>query len=322
MQSVKPARKSLIWGVATLAIATAVSVVAVLLYISPPGQKMVSFYTDDAASIRPGDEVRIAGITVGKVKDLTMEPNHVKVRARVNSSTIVGNRSEIQVRMLTVVGGYYVNLVPLGSTPLGDTAIPLDRVMMPYSLIRTLNDATKITANVDPKPINESLNQIEAGLKGTNEDSLNAVIDAGNTLMSTIDRQRGQVTTMLNLTDEYIESLADFRETLKELVGKVSILQQTLALYSEGFGEAIKGISDIISALVPVGIFYDRHRDQFIEKAREFLHKSTLWIERNGVTVRVLRRIRDHIERVLDAQDARPEFLATDVCIPIPGSGC
>jgi phospholipid/cholesterol/gamma-HCH transport system substrate-binding protein len=32
--------------------------------------------------------------------------------------------------------------------------------------------------------------------------------------------------------------------------------------------------------------------------------------------------VRRKIERVLDAQNAPPELLATDLCMPVPGSPC
>ena len=44
--------------------------------------------------------------------------------------------------------------------------------------------------------------------------------------------------------------------------------------------------------------------------------------DNNSRIVPRLRRIRDKIERVLDAQNASPELLATDLCIPMPGSPC
>lgn len=117
-------RDSTLWGVGALGLATAVALVAAMLYVNPPGEKIVTFYTEDAASVRPGDQVRIAGITVGKVKDLVLESNQVLVRTQVDNDAFVGDRSQIQVRMLTVVGGYYVNLVSLGDAPLGDKPVP------------------------------------------------------------------------------------------------------------------------------------------------------------------------------------------------------
>lgn len=311
------------WGVGALAILTVLAITAAAVYISPPGQKTVVFYTDDASSVRRGDDVRIAGITVGKVKDLSIEPSRVKVRASLDQDAFVGDQSQVQVRMLTVVGGYYVNLVSLGDKPLGQKPIPLERVTMPYNLMRTLADATKVTDHVNPKPIRESLDEMQAGLTGTNVDALTAVINAGNALTATIDKQRGQISQILNLSDEYIESLSNYRDKLKELVSKISVLEQTLVLYGKGFGGALKGMGDIADAfLVPYAKFWVNHREEFIQKVREWQDRVRRWADNNSRIVPRLRRIRDKIERVLDAQNARPELLATDLCIPMPGSPC
>jgi phospholipid/cholesterol/gamma-HCH transport system substrate-binding protein len=310
-------------GVTALVMVAVLALTAAAVYVSPPNQRSVLFYTDDAASVRPGDDVRIAGIAVGKVEDLAIEADQVKVHATVDKDAFVGDQSQIQVRMLTVVGGYYVNLVSLGNKPLGQQPIPLQRVTMPYNLMKTLADSTKVTEHVDPKPIRESLDEIQAGLKGANVDTLTSVIKAGDALTETIDRQRGQVSQILNLSDEYIESLANYRDKLKELVSNISILEQTLVLYGKGFGSAMSGMGDIGDAfLVPFGKFWVNHREEFIQKVREWQDRVRRWVDDNSRLVPRLRRIRDKIERVLDAQNARPELLATDLCIPMPGSPC
>lgn len=315
-------RDSTLWGVGALGLATAVALVAAMLYVNPPGEKIVTFYTEDAASVRPGDQVRIAGITVGKVKDLVLESNQVLVRTQVDNDAFVGDRSQIQVRMLTVVGGYYVNLVSLGDAPLGDKPVPAERVTMPYNLMQTLADTPKITDKVDPDPISHSLDQVQQALSGSNLESLTAIVDAGNSLMATIDRQRGQVSAILELSDEYIRSLSNFSEGLRELVRKASIIEQTLILYGERFGGALKGIADVFDALAPVGVFYENHRDDFLEKVRHYQETARYWAERSGVIVRAIRMVRRKIEQVLDAETAPPELLATDLCMPVPGGAC
>lgn len=323
MQSIKIFRSSTLWGVALLVTVAIVALTAAMIYVSPPGQKMVVFYTDDAASVHPGDTVRIAGITVGRVKDLSIEPNQVKVRMTVDNDAYVGNQSQIQVRMLTVVGGYYVNLLSLGSKPLGTNSIPIERVTMPYSLMRALTDATKITEHVNPKPIRESLDQIQEGLTGTNVETLSAVINAGNALTTTIEKQRGQISAILDLSDEYIEALRNFSGELKAIVSKLSILEQTLILYGKGFAGALKGLGDVGDAVLrPLGVFWVNHREEFIEKVRDWQDRVTRWKDENSRIIPRLRRIRDKIERVLNAQNAAPELLATDLCIPMPGSPC
>jgi virulence factor Mce-like protein len=293
-----------------------------MVYVSPPGNRIVTFSTDDASSITPGITVRIAGITVGKIKDLSIEPDQVRVRATVEGSAFVGDQSNVQVRMLTVVGGYYVNIDSLGDTPLGDRVIPRDRVTMPYSLIRALADATNVTERVQTAPINQSLNEIQQGLAGPNLESISSIVDAGTKLTDTLDRQQGQMTAILNLSDEYIQHLSNYRGQLQQLIEKISILEQTLVLYGKGFAGALQGMGNVMQGIGTVGTFYMNHRDKFLAKFIHWQQIVRTWADRSGLVVRILRRTRNRMERTLDAQNAPPELLATDLCIPLPASPC
>lgn len=325
MQKMSALRSERFWGVAVLVTLTIVGVVVALLYANPPNRRIVSFYTDDAASIRPGDTVRIAGIVIGAVKDLSIEPNQVRVRTSVNGDAFVGDQSQIQVRMLTIVGGYYVTIVPLGRSPLGTRPIPKERVTMPYSLIQTLADSTKITEHVAPEPIRETIDQLQQGLRGPNVDAVAAVLKAGNSITNTLDRQRGQLSKILELSDEYIDKLANYRDRLQEYIQKIAIIEQSLILYGKGFGDAMLGIGAIIATLGPsLADFYWTHRADFLEKVQGILGDLRTIDSRNGAMVRLLGRIHDRMERALDRQNnfIRPELLATDVCIPIHGSPC
>jgi phospholipid/cholesterol/gamma-HCH transport system substrate-binding protein len=323
LKSIDALRNPVTRGAGAIAFMVVVALVLSYIYFHPPGRsKVVSFYTDDTASIRVGDEVRMAGIAVGKVEKLSLEPNSVKVAAIVDDGAFVGDRSQIDVRMLTVVGGYYVNLVSIGDTPLGANIIPLPRVSMPYSLMRTLTDTTKITENVNTAPVKESLNQIQQGLSGVNVEVVSTVINAGNAIMSTVDRQRGQVTNILNMSDEYIQALSHYRDKFDQLVRKVAVLAQTLVLYNGGLSDMIGGLGKVLMQLKTVGDLYEAHRAEFIEKVRNNLHKGRLFVERNGLTIRALKRVQNLFDRVLDAQNASPALLATDICMPIPGSSC
>lgn len=316
-------RSPLTWGVTAIAVAVVVALLLAYIHENPPGKgRLLSFYTDDANAIRTGDEVRMAGIKVGTVSQLKLEPNQVLVTAKIDQTAFVGDQSQVDVRMLTIVGGYYVNVTSIGNAPLGPESIPLSRVTMPYSLIQTLVDTTKITQNVNTKPINESLNQISTGLTGTNVQVIAATIDAGNALMSTVERQRGQVTNILNLSDEYVKALDGYRDNLASLVRKLSITTQTLEIYDKGFSQTLQGLGSVTLALKPLGDFYDTHQVEFIERVQNFLYRGRLFVERNGITIRALKRTQNLFDRVLNAQNAPPGLLATDLCVPTPGSAC
>lgn len=325
MQSImRLMRGATFWGVAALAMVTVIGLAVGWVYVSPPQQQIVTFYTDDAMSISPGDTVRVAGIIVGKVKDLSIEPNQVRVRASVDRSAFIGEQSQIEVRMLTVVGGYFVTIIPLGDKSLGSRPIPKERVTMPYSLMRTLVDSTKITTKVAPQPINESINQIQQGLTGTNTDALTQLVNAGNSITDTLERQRGQVTAILDTSNEYIRRLNDSRTLLEFMISRVAILEETLVLYGKGFGTALEGLGEIVKRLEPVNNFYMHHRQDFLDRTRGVLGEFQAIADRNGVVVRVLRRVRERMERTLAAQNfsTPPELFATDLCIPVEGSRC
>jgi virulence factor Mce-like protein len=315
-------RNPALWGGGALILAAVVALVVSLLYINPPNRNIVSFFTQDAVSVRPGDQVRIAGITVGKVKDLELEHDQVRVRALVEDHAFVGDQSQIDVRMLTAVGGYYVNITSLGETPLGAKPIPVERVTMPYNLMRVLADTPKITDEINPTPISESLTQLQNALTGNNLNSLTTIVDAGDALVSTIEKQRGQITQILDLSDEYIRSLTEFSDGLRGLVRKAALTEQTLELYGQEFGDAMQGIADVFDALAPLGDYYFNHRSDFLQKVRHYQETSRYWMERYGVIVRAIRLVRRKIERVLDAETAAPELLATDICMPVPGMAC
>lgn len=315
-------RSEILWGLGALVVATVIGLVMASIYVSPPWQKIVSFYTADAASLRPGLQVRIAGIPVGKVKDQSLESDRVRIRLLIDPETFVGDQSQVSVRMLTVAGGYYVNIDSIGDSPIGEKPIPQERVTMPYSLIQTLSDTMKITTRVKPKPINESLNLIQQGLKGRDLGTLSAIIDAGNSLVSAIEKQRGQITEILDVSNEYVRSFTDYRERLEGMIRKVSIQLQQFSLYSKGFGEALYGLGQIVTDVKFLGDYYLSHQHQSIEKIRRYLSEAQLLAARNGLTVRVVHRFQNLFNRIFDAQNAAPALLSTDLCIPVPGIPC
>ncbi|MGV0735030.1 MlaD family protein [Mycobacterium syngnathidarum] len=322
MPKIESERSPIRWGLLVLALIVVGAMAATYIYVRPPGKDQLTFYTHDAASIRAGDNVRISGVTVGKVKDLAIEPDRVRVRMEIDTSAFIGDQSQVQVRMLTVVGGYYVNLISLGDRPIGRASIPVERVTMPYSLARTLADATKITDEVNPKPVNEVLNQTEQGLEGPNLETLSNVVAAGNEMTETIERQKGQISKILGLTNEYTTMLAGQTDLLRETIRKVALAESVLAFYAQGFGVAWTHLGNALNRLSTFGLWYMDHRDKFLQKFIDWQAAIRTWAERSGAMVQWLRGQRDWMERILQAQDARPEVLATDVCIPVSGSAC
>jgi glutamate dehydrogenase/leucine dehydrogenase len=116
--------------------------------------------------------------------------------------------------------------------------------------------------------------------------------------------------------------LSNYRGQLQQLIEKISILEQTLVLYGKGFAGALQGMGNVMQGIGTVGVFYMNHRDKFLAKFIHWQQIVRTWADRSGLVVRILRRTRNRMERTLDAQNAPPELLATDLCIPLPASPC
>lgn len=321
-------RRQYFWGAGGLAVFAIICAVAGLMYAAPPGQQPVVFYTDDAISIHKGDTVRIAGIVVGKVQDLALEANRIRVRASVERAAFVGDESQIEVRMLTVVGGYYVTIVPLGDKPLGNKPIPRERVTLPYSLIQVLSDTTKVTEHVTTKPIEDSIDQLQHGVTDKNADVVTELLRTGNKLTESLQRQRGQISAILDMSNEYIGRLNDNQQLVEYMVDRIAVIEETLSLYRKGFAGAIAEFGEVLRRLEEPLHMYMDHRTDWLQRMQGLLNEFQAIADRrgnaSGYLQRILRRIRYRMELSLDQQDAdtRPELLATDLCIPVEGSPC
>jgi phospholipid/cholesterol/gamma-HCH transport system substrate-binding protein len=93
-------------------------------------------------------------------------------------------------------------------------------------------------------------------------------------------------------------------------------------LYNNGLAGTLQGLGEVLLDLIPIATFYENHRLTFVEKVRNYLSKGQDFVTHNGVTIRALQRVQNLMDRVLDAQNAPPGLLATDLCMPVPGSAC
>lgn len=71
----------------------------------------------EAAGLRPDDEVRIAGVKVGKVVSVDLEGDKVLVEFRVNDARL-GEQSRADIRIKTLLGRKFLMVTPEGDEEL------------------------------------------------------------------------------------------------------------------------------------------------------------------------------------------------------------
>src|SRR4051812_46998257 len=71
----------------------------------------------ESAGVQPDDDVRVAGIRVGTVTDLTLEGTDVLISFKAPDAWI-GDQTSASIEIKTVLGQKYIQLEPAGDRPL------------------------------------------------------------------------------------------------------------------------------------------------------------------------------------------------------------
>lgn len=169
--SIKPIRERNPIGVAVAGIAI-LAVIALLTYFSADlpiigGGTGYTAYFAEAAGLQPGNEVRIAGVTVGQVTGVTLAGNKVAVTFRVRNEW-VGNKSTAAIEIKTLLGDKYLGIDPLGGAAQDPgTPIPLSRTTSPYDVTQAFGGVSQQISKINTAQLAQSLRTLSSAFAST-----------------------------------------------------------------------------------------------------------------------------------------------------------
>src|SRR4051794_9821878 len=124
---------------------------------------------DDATGLLPDDNVKVAGVVVGKVGSIKIDQGKAKVQFTVKDSVKVPTDSSVAIRWRNLIGQRYLSVYAgNGSTVLkgGDTVAKTRSVVDVGELFNRLGPIVKA---IDPKDVNTFLDTIVQALDGNTE---------------------------------------------------------------------------------------------------------------------------------------------------------
>lgn len=90
----------------------------------------------DASGLKSGDEVRIAGVRVGKVTGVSLAGNQVEVTFKIKTNSRFGITTHADIKVGTLLGRMFLSLAPQGPGQLSDGAtIPASRTSSAYTVV-------------------------------------------------------------------------------------------------------------------------------------------------------------------------------------------
>lgn len=112
----------------------------------------------EAGGLVAGNEVKIAGFTVGSVTDVSLDHGEAIVTFTVDSTVSLGSQTTAHIRTGTLLGERILALNSAGSSTMAPVErIPVSRTSSPYSLTDVVSDLTANLAGTDTRSINQSL---------------------------------------------------------------------------------------------------------------------------------------------------------------------
>ena len=207
-----------IWlATASLAVITVTVAAIVLIGRLSLGQTDYRAEFAQAAQIRPGDQVTIAGIAVGAVRDLKLAADHVIATFAIRNDIHLGADTRAAIKLTTLLGSRYVALEPAGTGSLEQHTIRIANTSVPYDLQEALADATTTFEQVDADRIADSLTTLSLSLDGVPE-ALPQALNNMRSLAAVISARRDQIGSLLRSVDTITATIRDQKANLGALV--------------------------------------------------------------------------------------------------------
>jgi phospholipid/cholesterol/gamma-HCH transport system substrate-binding protein len=197
----------------------------------------------DASRLKSGDTVRIAGIRVGTVKDVSLQDDrNVLVSFDVDRNTVLTTGSKAAIRYLNLVGDRFMELV---DTPDSTKILPVGS-QIPSSMTAPALDLDLLLGGLKP---------VIQGLNAQDVSALSA------SLIEILQGQGGTIESLFSKTSSFTNALADNGQVIEQLIDDLRTLLGTLSKDGEEFSGTVDRLEQLITGLSqdrdPIGTAID-----------------------------------------------------------------
>ncbi len=225
----------------------------------------------EAGGIKPNDEVRIAGVRIGKVTDVDLAGDHVDVTFKVDTPSKFGTETAAAIKVKTLLGAMYIALDPEGPGQLKeDSTIPVSRTTSPYDVVEAFSGLAERAEQIDTDKLAESLNTLAALTKDTpaafqstlrglsrlsqtvasRNDQIGELLKNLNTVSGVLaDRDKDIISLMQN-SDALMRELVKRREAVHQLLVSTSTFSKELTLLVQQSRADLKPALDNLEGVV------------------------------------------------------------------------
>ncbi|MGF0175864.1 MCE family protein [Streptomyces sp. Marseille-Q5077] len=228
----------------------------------------------EAGGLKPGDEVRVAGVKVGKVEEVDLDGGHVRITFKIKGEPGFGTETGASIRVKTILGAKYLALHPKGRGQLAPgSEIPLRRTVPAYDVVQAFSDLTTTSEKVDTDRVAKALDtisttfedspaEVRASLEGLSQIS-RTVASRDKALRELLNHAKGVTGVLADRSDDFTALVKDgdklFKEISKRREAIHRLLKSSAALgiqlsglvqdNDKEIGPALKGLNRVVTML-------------------------------------------------------------------------
>lgn len=239
----------------TIAVAVVAVLIGTLLAVKAAdvGYRHYTAKFAQAAALRPGNPITIAGIPVGEVIGMKLAGDHVEAKLKVRNDVVLGENSRATIRITTILGSRYLAIRPAGPGRLPDDTFDLRHTEVPYDLQEALADVTTTFEQVDSDQFAQTL-----GILGQQMQSLPEIVPQAmrntHTLATIVAERRDQLGSLLQTTETVTNTLRRQQSTLGSLVNQGNSLVAEFVARRESFTSMMDGLTNLVQTLADIAI--------------------------------------------------------------------
>jgi phospholipid/cholesterol/gamma-HCH transport system substrate-binding protein len=224
-------------------------------------EKTYSAVFANVSGLKGGNFVRIAGVEVGKVKDISVQSDYtIRVKFALDDSVVLTEGSKAAIRYEDLIGGRYLALEEGagGVKKLSPGAtIPLSRTDPALDLDALIGGFRPLFRALDPDQVNGLTSALIAAFQGQGV-TINSILAQAASLTNTLadrDHLIGQVVvnlnTLLGSLGDQGDQLAKTVDSLSQLVEGLSARKQDVTNGVAYLNAAAGSIADLLSQARP-----------------------------------------------------------------------
>jgi phospholipid/cholesterol/gamma-HCH transport system substrate-binding protein len=202
----------------------------------------------ESAGLRPGNEVRLAGVKVGEVRTVELARNKVVVDFRIDDVSL-GDRSTVSIEIKTLLGDKYLGISSSGSEPQpANDPIPVNRTRTPFDIVPAVSQLSQTVDKIDTTQLAQSF-QVLSDTFANSPEHIRNTLTGLSQLSAVLSTRDEQLKTLLANTAGFSKVLADRDEQLKQLFTDASLLLGELQLRREAVHALLTGTTNLATEL-------------------------------------------------------------------------